>query len=458
MGICNSQDDDDRRSRRNLNANYQQQRQQYPHATPAPQAGGGAGPGGGPTVDVRVWGSGHRSCEGRYVLTDQRWHGQPVWASASSRIYTDSGGYWLVGDTKEMRSGVAWFATEEPHGGRPPSHPSLRWAHVIEHGDGTWVSRAPIQIMDTAPTPLPPAAAATDPVTAVYGTSDSAPLRQFETALANPSIARSLRWSEGGGSLFLFLGGVPPGGRVPRDSLVRYMTGNRVFDLVDVRGLGAISAWDLQTALTKNREVSAHLRVPPELAQSVVRQVDGTGRGRASRLEFLHWFVRQSNAPGQRPLAGDEVVRRVLARLRVPRGGGVSLAQLEHVLAAEPQCQMELGWPARQAGVLWRLMAPHREAVVREDVLRGFLTMMMLFNRIDLTRDGYIDAEEFGSSFVRDPALGGSLRVIPAEAQSHFRAMDSRCCGVASFADFYAYFKTRLTAAHSPPPAPSPQP
>eukprot|EP01065_Artemidia_motanka_P045293 TRINITY_DN6625_c0_g3_i1.p1 TRINITY_DN6625_c0_g3~~TRINITY_DN6625_c0_g3_i1.p1 ORF type:complete len:781 (+),score=269.17 TRINITY_DN6625_c0_g3_i1:39-2381(+) len=406
-------------------------------------------------VDVRVWGRGNASCQGRYQRCRDEWNGSPIWAAGAARLYTDGGGFWLIGAARDMRDGMAWFATQEPHGGRSPADPTLRWAYILEGGDGSWLNDAPIAVTDPqpqrAPRPLPPGDLTPDDALAViYGANHEASVQDFQVGLGQVAVAAALGWPHGRGEQLFYLLSAASA-PVPRARAQQYPVARRVFDLVDSRRAGVITAWDLHAALVHSQEVRSLLRVPPELAQSLLRQMDREGRGRVDSTAFARWFVFQREYILDAAKGRAEVVQRVIAKLSVPRRGGITLTQLEDVLSAEPHAQIELGWPASHAGVLWKVLAAGRRSV-SEDELRSFLILMVLFNRIDRSRDGYIDAEEFGSALALDPALQADLRVTASDAQRHFRAIATQSSGVASFAEFYRYFKGRFNTQAEPPP------
>eukprot|EP01062_Namystynia_karyoxenos_P008084 TRINITY_DN12857_c0_g1_i1.p1 TRINITY_DN12857_c0_g1~~TRINITY_DN12857_c0_g1_i1.p1 ORF type:complete len:634 (+),score=224.78 TRINITY_DN12857_c0_g1_i1:91-1902(+) len=299
--------------------------------------------------------------------------------------------------------------------------------------------------------PPPPRLSQEDALALMFGGRQQVSAAEWQRGFAQPGAAAALGWPQGQApQLFAALAGGTGAVHIARAR--RGLTARRIFDLVDVRRGGWISAWDLYAALASNQEVRKELRVPPELAQSLVRQMDVDQQGRVLLLPFVRWFAQQGEHSYD---TRGEVVQRVITRLSVARRGGVTLPQLEAVLQAEPQAQLELGWPARHAGLLWRILAPDGRRAVGEEELRVFLLLMCLFNRIDVSRDGYVDAEEFGSALAGDSALQRELRVQARDAQGHFRAIDAQGSGVISFAEFYRYFRDRAQpgpAAGSPPP------
>eukprot|EP00659_Diplonema_papillatum_P003419 gene3419-5349_t len=440
-------------------------------------------------LSIRAEPPGHTSCNGKYTLSGSTEQGFPVWKNGDMRVYTDPGGFWLIGSAADVSRGVGWFASQKPHKGKAPNDPHQAWAYVVKGKDKSgWVDDAPLVVLsekeENQPTPTTwkiMVASAGLPSTALQLN-----LEQF-TKAAQKSNGVILKKFLLGSTLKLHFSSVEElfncvataGGSsmVTENGVASFVYLRRVYAGIDTRNVGMIGAWDLEKALSKNEVVKQYLRISPELSQSLIRQMDQKGAGWAKLGEFVRWCLAQKKHEKEKreknkhhdptsDTRGDpkhrerdnarkspdpteaQASHKLLHYLqqRCPTGK-VTLHELTSALASDRESQIELGWPSHQSAVLYKLLGGYAKGYVALSDFALFLKVTHLFNAIDTARDGFIQPAEFGSALINSKELQRELGVPPDAANSTFREIDQSKTGFISFKEFYAYFQGRVSKA-----------
>ncbi|KAJ9449764.1 putative serine/threonine-protein kinase nek3 [Diplonema papillatum] len=215
-----------------------------------------------------------------------------------------------------------------------------------------------------------------------------------------------------------------------------------LFALVDKDKNNKITAWELETALIHNANVRAELGIAAGLAAPLFRQMDCDGSGWISFVEFFRYYC--ANPLGKKHhMRGDKAVaKRLFEKLDSKGTGYITLQQLRHALS-DQALQLELGWPAHQANMLFEFLDTDRNGKVSVEELRLFMRVQLLFNKIDHHKCGFIDPFEFGDA-LWDQDLAAELGVRQDDAQRVFRQIDKDRSGTVTFAEFFGFFHKRI--------------
>eukprot|EP00754_Rhynchopus_humris_P010493 Rhum_TRINITY_DN14159_c17_g1::Rhum_TRINITY_DN14159_c17_g1_i1::g.71239::m.71239/K08857/NEK1_4_5; NIMA (never in mitosis gene a)-related kinase 1/4/5 len=445
------------------------------------------------TLYVSVQEPGNAVCDGRFLKTSESMNGGVVYKQESNPnvwIFTNADGRYAIGDGSRE-----YFRAQARHApGTAPHDRSIPW--IFTPDNKLWCSPAPLQISAAK---LPPpqkaaaqqqqrqpqqqrqaraaAAAAAPAAAAARGRSHDAKAQQQQqqqqggaVSTNNNAAASFAGLAKGAATVSLdafraALGGssgaavaeqlgVPQGSEreyfyaitngeaaMTETRLAAYLRLRPWLPKIDVRRTGYVTAWDLEAALKSHRALQDLLGVQPHLAQSFMRQLDPDGAGRTKMVDFIKW-CSATDVHRHEEGGGAAAVSRVVRRLESRGGGAVTAAEVRQVLQTDRQAQLELGWPAHQAPVIFKII--NRGSAVPPQALATFFRLTSLFNRIDSGRDGFIDAWEFGHALTHDQQLQADLRVRLADAQSVFREIDASHSGSASFLEFYRYFARTL--------------
>eukprot|EP01065_Artemidia_motanka_P053499 TRINITY_DN9937_c0_g1_i1.p1 TRINITY_DN9937_c0_g1~~TRINITY_DN9937_c0_g1_i1.p1 ORF type:complete len:616 (+),score=196.98 TRINITY_DN9937_c0_g1_i1:68-1849(+) len=250
-------------------------------------------------------------------------------------------------------------------------------------------------------------------------------------------------------------------GSFAEQALAHYCEVRHLFNLIDTNRSGRISAWELETSLRRSSVVREKLGVPPELSNSLFEQIDTNGSGAISLVEFYRYYTA---APLSRPYKqlGDHnaICERLFNRIDKDGSGGISKGEFIDALRQDPEVQLELGQPARQAEQLFGFLDANQDGEISAGEFRLFCRAQWIFNGIDINRSGYIDAFELGAA-LEDPTLQKELHRSVSQAQELFREIDTRRKGMLRFSDFYRWLEKQpdrhAAVAGAPAPA-APQP
>ena len=410
-------------------------------------------------VYIKVRSPANTKCSGKYSLSSDTSKTKWQCAARGMFLFSDPGGYWIIGDAELMRTGQGWFASHRPHNGTPPHDTSLRWAFVRKGGT-QWENSAPITFSttpssasDSGDENLPrrapaPAGSNTSLFQRIAKGSASVSLTDFKAALQSDAIAAEI--------------GVPA--KSARDYFYAITNGNpsmtetqlKVFlklkdwiRHIDVRSTGYISAWDLEMALRKHSTLQSILGVQPHLAQSFMRQLDTEGNGRVRVVDFIKW-CSATDAQRRPEHSGQNGGSRLIQAIESKHGKKANLTEgdVRAALSSDRGAQLELGWPEHQVPVIFKIVGCQGRISIAE--LQDFFRLTSLFNRIDSGRDGFIDAWEFGHALQLDPGLQADLQTSLSNAQKTFKEMDGGHQGTVSFLEFFNYFGHKQKRAPRP--------
>eukprot|EP01061_Rhynchopus_euleeides_P010416 TRINITY_DN19864_c0_g1_i1.p1 TRINITY_DN19864_c0_g1~~TRINITY_DN19864_c0_g1_i1.p1 ORF type:complete len:730 (+),score=256.49 TRINITY_DN19864_c0_g1_i1:76-2265(+) len=272
------------------------------------------------------------------------------------------------------------------------------------------------------------------------------PIEQVYSKLRQPHIAEQFGWPTGRGDELANLLAVHENGRrvVDQEQCTHYTRVRWLFSLVDKDKNNRVSAWELETSLLKNSNVRTELGITPELAAPLFRQMDTDNDGWISLVEFYRFYV--SNPLGKQYKQKDENLRRLYEKMG--HGNRITLHELKRAMKSQ-EVQLELGWPAHHAEMLFQFLDQDRSGHITMDELKRFMRVQLVFNKIDKNRSGFIDPFEFGES-LGDPGIANELGVSQRDAQHVFGAIDRDRSGTITFAEFFRYFSSKMDAQPQP--------
>eukprot|EP01065_Artemidia_motanka_P005169 TRINITY_DN12483_c0_g1_i1.p1 TRINITY_DN12483_c0_g1~~TRINITY_DN12483_c0_g1_i1.p1 ORF type:complete len:736 (+),score=213.59 TRINITY_DN12483_c0_g1_i1:319-2208(+) len=215
-----------------------------------------------------------------------------------------------------------------------------------------------------------------------------------------------------------------------------------LFRVADPQWRGYISAWELQTALLQSDVLRQNLNIPPSLADPLVRQMDREGRGNVRLLGWIrHWFHYRLRSP-RSSNSVEQLVHKLFPASHAHKRG-VTEAELRWTMEKDDSLQLHLGWPAHEAGRLFRFLDADSDGVVTREELRRFIDVQCVFNAIDANYSGFIDPFELGKA-LQNAHIARALGVNATDAQRLWGALDEDKSGAVSFAEFHAYFAPRM--------------